>query len=740
VKVNGSSVLQIQLSVTAQQMQEVTVVNTGYQQIGKERATGSYEFIKKEDLNRQVGTNILNRLEGISSSVLLDRRNLPVSQNTISQNNIIIRGFSTLSENMKAPLVIVNNFPYEGDINNINPSDVENITILKDAAAASIWGARAANGVIVITTKKSQFNQPLRVSFSANANLIEQPDLNYHPQMPVSDFIEVEKYLFEQGFYNGILNSPVSPAVSPVVEILNKQRAGALDPAEASRQIEALKSQDVRRDFDKYIYRAPVMQQYAVNLSGGSEKLRYLVSGGFDQSPTVLKGDKMRRVTFRTDNTLAISNKLDLQLGVAYTNITIENNSLGEYGNVNYNYRNNFSKLYPYARFAGEDGIPLTLAKDYREGYTDTAGKGKLLDWKYRPLDELNLNTRRSNSQDITASLEARYKVSRAVNFTLRYQYEQTNSDNRALNKAGSYYARNQVNLYTQINGDQVVRILPEGGILNLGNRKLVAQSANVQVNYNKTWAEKHSLFAIAGGEVRSAVSHANSSMTYGFQESNYSSANVDFVNPYPRYGNRGEAQIPSGFIANKLMDRFVSILANASYTYDNRYILSGSFRRDASNLFGVRTNNKWKPFWSLGSGWNISNENFYNIPLIPFLQLKATYGIQGNANNSISPYTIIQLESAQYSIINQPYANITTPGNPDLSWERTKQLNLSMEFRSARNKLSGRFEMFRKKSIDLILNSTIDPTNGIDGVARNSASRLLIRSSNGLSIFRSVQ
>ncbi|QEC43682.1 SusC/RagA family TonB-linked outer membrane protein [Pseudobacter ginsenosidimutans] len=725
VKAGGSGSLRVELTVAAMQMQEVTIVNTGYQQIGRERSTGSYEFIKKDDLNRQVGTNILNRLEGVSSSILFDRRNLSPGQNTISQNNLIIRGLSTLSEGMKAPLVVVNNFPYEGDINNINPSDVENITILKDAAAASIWGAKAANGVIVITTKKGQFNQPVRASFSANANTYEKPDLNYYPQMPVADFVEVEKYLFDQGFYNGILNSPVAPAVSPVVEILNNKRAGITNPAEADRLIEALKKEDVRNEFEKYIYRQPVLQQYALNLSGGTEKVRYLITGGLDQSPGVLKGDQMRRITFRTDNTFVLTDKLDLQLGVAYANTKTENNSMGEYGDENYNYRGGAMFIYPYARFVGDDGNQLTFPKNYREGYTDTAGNGQLLDWKYRPLDELELNPRTINTQDITANLEAKFKINRNINLTFRYQYEQSNIDSRSLNKAESYFSRNTVNLFTEIIDGQVIRRVPEGGILRLFNQKLVAQSANIQANFNKTWAQKHNLFAIAGGEIRNAVMNQNNSITYGYLESNSSVANVDYVTPFPRYGNRGEAQIPPGYSINKLTDRFVSLLANAAYTYDGRYILSASFRRDASNLFGVSTNNKWKPFWSVGGSWNLSKENFYDFDLLPFLQFNATYGVQGNANNTISPYTIIQFEGAQYSIINQPYANINTPGNPELSWEKTRQLNLRLEFQSAGNKLTGRFEMYRKNSIDLIYNSTIDPTNGIGSVARNSASML---------------
>lgn len=213
--------INVLLAKTQQKMEEIIVVSTGYQDIPKERATGSFTQIDNKRFNEQAGTNILDRLPSIMNGMSvtnINRRNLTT-----------IRGLSALT-GPTGPLIIVDNFPYEGDINNINPNDVESISILKDAAAASIWGSRAGNGVIVITTKKGQFNTPVKVEFNANIFIAEKPDLfaakNF---ISSSDFIDVEQFLFDKKYrFSDTLLSPIP--FSPVYEILFKKESGNLLP------------------------------------------------------------------------------------------------------------------------------------------------------------------------------------------------------------------------------------------------------------------------------------------------------------------------------------------------------------------------------------------------------------------------------------------------------------------------------------------------------------------------------
>lgn len=257
--------LTITLQPVGAAMEDV-VVSTGYQQIPKERATGSFAVIDNKTLNMQIGTNILDRLNGVASGILFPQK--------LNGPGILVRGLSTI-QGPATPLIVLDNFPYEGDIANINPNDVENITILKDAAAASIWGARAGNGVIVITTKKGRFNQPLRVTLNANITSAAKPDLFAVPQISSSDFIDVEQFLFSKGYYNAEINSFYRTPLSPVVELLVKKSTGQLTAAEADAQINAYRNHDIRSDYYNYVYRSQLNQQYSVNLSAGSGNIAY---------------------------------------------------------------------------------------------------------------------------------------------------------------------------------------------------------------------------------------------------------------------------------------------------------------------------------------------------------------------------------------------------------------------------------------------------------------------------------
>ncbi|WP_313262964.1 carboxypeptidase-like regulatory domain-containing protein [Sphingobacterium multivorum] len=179
-------------------LEEVSVINTGYQNIPKERATGSFEHIDSALFNRRVGPDVLSRLEGVTGSLLVDKRNA-------DQVKLQIRGVSTLYAS-DDPLIILDNFPYEGYINNINPNDIASVSVLKDAAAASIWGARAGNGVIVLTSKKGRYNQSVHLDLNTNLTIAQKPNLFNIPIMSTPDYIEAQKFLFKNGFYDNELN------------------------------------------------------------------------------------------------------------------------------------------------------------------------------------------------------------------------------------------------------------------------------------------------------------------------------------------------------------------------------------------------------------------------------------------------------------------------------------------------------------------------------------------------------
>lgn len=709
----------LQLQPASGELADVSVVSTGYQSVAKERATGSFELLNKELVNRRVGSNILDRLEGVANSVLFDRRNMrPEDGSGIRASDLLIRGLSTLTYEAKSPLVVLDNFPYDGDISNINPNDVESITLLKDAAAASIWGARAGNGVIVITTKKGALNQKPRLSVNGNITLVQKPDLFKYPRMSVNDYIAVERLLFDQGFYDADLAMNNSYALSPVVELLQSKALGLVTADEADRQIAMYNKQDVRNDYEKYVYRTQALQQYVVSLSGGGTGMRYYLSGGYDKGTGSLIGNNNDRITLRNLDVFNLTKRLELSTGMQ---LSISQDQLDNqlyYGQYAYG---NGRKLYPYAMLADAAGTPLKLEDKYRSGYIDTAGGGHLENWQYRPLEEAALTKNKGYQQDILLNIGGRYRINNWITAEVKYQHERTVTGTQTLYQENSYYVRNLVNLYTQYDGSNFSYPIPKGGIIDFNNGNFTSNTGRAQLDIDKTWHEKHSLNAIAGAELRELKTSSEGSRSYGYKESSLTVIPVDFSNGYAWYDGLGYSTIPGNTVLQDLNSRYASIFANAAYSYKKRYVLSGSARRDATNLFGTTTNNKWKPLWSTGVSWDISGEPYYHFKLLPYARLRATYGYSGNINNGFSSKPILSITTGSGAIINQPVASITQAGNTNLRWESVSMLNIGLDFSLAGQRVSGSLEWYDKRPRDVISGVTADPTTGLGGYNANS-------------------
>lgn len=702
--------LLIELQVAAKQLDEV-VVNTGFQYIPKERATGSFSYIDNKTLSLQAGTNILDRLNGVASGILFD-----YSKNTSDNKklNFNVRGLSTIN-GPQDPLIVVDNFPYEGDINNINPNNVESITILKDAAAASIWGTRAGNGVIVITTKHGRFNLPAKIEFNTNVRVTEKPNLFYPPQMTSSDYIDVEEMLYSQGYFSNATGNGYS-ALTPVADILYRRDNGLLTPEVATAQINALRKHDVRDDYNKYFYRNALNQQYALNLYGGSDKIAYLVSAGIDKNTSELDAG-YNRLDVRAENTYQPFRNVQVTAGITYTSANTAS------GRPAYNTIQSANRFVPYLSFADGQGNPVSVPQSYRDEYTDTAGAGKLLNWKYYPLEDYKHSIARTNLQEFLADVGLHVQVLPGLTADIKYQYERQSTAGKTVQDTGSYATRNTINLFTQIDGSgNVTNIVPQGSILYQNQLYTIADNLRGQLNYTKSW-KKHSLSAIAGAETRQVKSTTNSNTQYGYNDDLLIASNVDFLNPYPTYITGNNAYISNGLSFTETLNRYVSLFGNAAYTYDGKYTLSASARKDASNLFGVNTNDKWKPFWSAGAAWDISKESFYHLSRLPYLKLRATYGVSGNVDQTKSAATVLQYIGAS-GTTNLPFAFLTQYANPNLSWERVYLLNIGIDFGSRNQVLSGSIEYYHKSATNLFGPSPVDYTAGLNSnyVIRNVA------------------
>lgn len=711
-----NKLLLINLELQSGQLEEVNVVSTGYQSLPKERATGSFEKIDNRLFNRNTSTDIISRLESLTSAVQFDKRSSKVA--TI--DNMNIRGISTLFSNT-APLIVIDNFPYEGDISNINPNDIETVTFLKDAAAASIWGVRAGNGVIVLTTKKGKYDAPFSVSYNANITVSQKPDLFKIPVISTSDYIDVEKRLFDEGAYNNALDNPY--LVSPVVELLNKVRLGTLKADQANIEIDNFRQYDVRNDFLKYVYRKPVNQQYSFDLKGGSNNINYLFSAGYDKNLSDQIKRDQDRLTLRANTSINPIKNLEVQTSILYTRNNgkdVGSNSIISYNNLR---ASDTYNLFPYIRMADDSGNPTSVPKDYRTDFVLTEGDGFLLDWQYRPMAELKESSYKKYSNDLLLNLNTNYKFNSVLSADIKYQYERTTSEDENFQGQGSYYTRNLINRFTQINGTEVKRIIPLGGILDLSNGDLNAHGLRGQLNFNKTFAGKHQVTAIAGAELRQNSSTANSYRTYGYDKNINTFKNVDFENSYPIYADLGpEEVIPNTASFFSTLYRYTSLYTNAAYDFDHRYNLSLSARKDASNLFGVKANQRGTPLWSAGASWNISSEPFYKLNWLPYLNARATYGYSGNVKNNLSAYTIMRYSQSVQPVTGETFGTILNPPNSNLRWEKTGILNFGLDFRLKNNVLSGSIEYYKKNAKDVIAPTPIEGTTGVVSLMMNSA------------------
>lgn len=692
------------------------MVNTGYYKIPKERATGSFTVVDKELFNRTTGTNVLQRLEGITSGVQF------LAPGTNDPKSIRVRGISTLNSNRR-PLIVVDNFPYEGnyssrtnqdldndkdvDLSFLNPNDIESVTVLKDAAAASIWGARAGNGVIVITTKQGRYNQKARISFNTNTTIGDKPDLLYNQSRMPSETImaiEKEKYI-RGGFYTENNAQNVFPEY---VELLIKYK-NDWENKDFLAQEALLKNTEVRNEALKHLYQTTVNQQYAFNASGGGAAYRYYVSAGYDKNRGMLRGNNDDRLNLNLQNTFNPAKGLEITAGIWYTQAKSHNNGIG-LSDLNNGLTIGIS---PYTRLVDEQGNALSVIKDYRQPYKDNSVAEGLLDWNYRPMDELNLTNRLDKRNELKINTGVKYNFLKHFNAEIQYQHVTGDNTGMIDYDKNSYYVRNLVNRFTQTDKS---RVIPYGGI-QIGGKtdETVSNTGRAQLNYSQDFGSNHSISALAGSEIREIVRKNKPGYhIYNFNKDILEGESLfDYSKLYTVRPN-GISRIPSAFPydLNEYTDRYLSHFANASYTYLGRYILSGSLRWDGSNLYGVKTNQKGTPLWSLGANWDISQESFYKSELIPYLRLRTTYGSSGNTNQSVSTFPTIRYNTALPHTL--PQGTIVSAGNPSLRWERVNTFNIGLDFASKEQRISGSIDYYNKSAEDLIGADYLAPSTGI--------------------------
>ncbi|MFD2555066.1 SusC/RagA family TonB-linked outer membrane protein [Sphingobacterium tabacisoli] len=710
---NTATLLNIALQTGEKQIEEVEVVSTGYQKLAKERATGSFVHIDSALINSRVVTNILNRLDGVAPGLLFDNRG--------SSPQLHIRGINTMSS-ASSPLIVLDNFPFEGDINNINPDDIASVTLLRDAAATSIWGARAGNGVIVITSKGGKYGRP-QLSFSTSSSLSERVNLFRYPTISSSDFIDIERMLFEKRHYDNTYNNANSRlyVFSPVVELLYAVEKGSLSSEIGEQKINLLRTYDYRNDLEKYVYQTKKNQQYNLSMAGGSDKYRYSLSGGINKEDGEIKGASADRYSLKWTNNIRPFSKLNIGLNVLLANS--ERKQVRSASLYPLNPMGGKSSMYPYARLVSDSGESLAIPRDYNIHFVDSVGNGALMDWHFRPVDDIKEAISNTKSRYTNLGFQMDYDIFDWSKLTVQYGYEQELSDLEDLYTENSYFTRSLVNRFTQISNGVMNYPIPKGAIMDRNSSRMHSHRLRGQLAIDRQFFEDHYLHLFAGAEFSNKQSESASFRTYGYNTDILTHQQVDYVNTYPMFaGIGGRARIPAYGGFGGMTTRFISMYLNAGYDIGRQFTITASMRKDASNLFGVRTNDRWNPLWSTGAMWTISeNKLFKEIPWLDLLKFRLTYGHSGNiAGGAHTETTLTYLPNAQYT--GAPYALIANLPNLELKWEDVRMTNMSLEFSLWNRKLSGSLEYFNKLSTDLISGNPIDPTTGFITVNRNVA------------------
>jgi TonB-linked outer membrane protein, SusC/RagA family len=693
--------MSVKLIPLENQLDEVEVVSTGYQKIPKERATGSFAQTDMNYFNSRPSTTLLSRLKGLVSGFRFN-----------NDKDISVRGQSTIFTNDQ-PLIVVDGFPYSGDIDMLNPEDILSVDVLKDAAAASIWGARAGNGVIVISTKKGHANQPTTISFTSRLSISTKPNLKYAPNyMDARTYLAAEKLLFNNGKYNSLFEDTQNyPVISPYVQLLHQGKI-----AEAERLASQLGNYDVRNDLSTAFYRNRLLQNYDLNISGGYSKGQYYTSIAYNKDLQSLKKNQSDRLSINLSNTLSITDRIKWTVGLNYIKARNSvDNALAELLGGN--------GFYPYSRLWDYGGNQTFLYPIFNENWVNHLAPQKgFLDWSYWPLQELGRAENHNDSHDIRAYTSVNIQLAKGLTANISAQTQQSFLDNSLIAPQESFATRNLINQYAKLQDEKVVGYhIPVGDIASFTKSRTQATNLRGQLNYTHE-AKDLRLDMLLGAELSQTQRSSDYFRLYGYDKDILTAQPVDYISYFTLSPYGTAAAIPNYSGQGRGVSRFVSTFFNGSFAFRDRYIVSSSIRMDGSNYFGVNTNQKLVPLWSTGVKWRLSKESFFKKELFDQLDLRATYGYSGNLASNLTGVTTLQYR-INASFTGLPYATLANLGNPDLRWERIGQVNFAVDFRLANKWLEGSLEYYLKNGKDMIGDKPFAPSSGVSSMRGNYSS-----------------
>lgn len=675
-------------------MDEVNVVSTGYQTVNRRDMVGSFSQVKAEDIMVAGAVNITDMLQGQIPGMIVTR----TSARAGSRANIKIRGTATLGNT--DPIFVVDGIIQEDpirlnassgqidDIENIigdqvswlNPDDIATITVLKDASATAIYGSRASNGVIVITTKKPKSGDRISVRYSGS--------FSFTPRLRYDQFNLMnsqERVMFaEEAFSAGALYSQTPiPDMNTPEGVMRLFFLGKISEEEYWSRRDYLET--LNTDWLELLTRRALTHTHNVSFGGGSERATYSASIGYSKQEGQEVGNDTEKFTSRVALNMRLHDKIRMAINLDGT----VGKTTGYANGVNpLQYATTTSRAIPAFDENGEYAYYLKRSTYKYNGENEYLS--------YNILNEMDNSRSTIKSGRVGVTLDFSWELTSWLKYQLTggYSYNSVNTDKYSTER--TFYIANAYRGYdygtvTSTNPWYAAAQLPAGG--ELFSSIATQHSYNIQnkLIISRNFNENNRLNIMLGTEVRSSMNHSTQTTFWGYVPdrghmfvqptipenvvpiaSSYAVSGFGILNDL--YNKRAAI--------SKRTDNFFSLFATVAYSFMNRYVFNFNIRNDASNRFGQDVNRRFDPTYSFGLSWRMSEEpwmeRFHNV--ISDLNFKVTYGIQGNANLNQSPDVIFML-----SAIKQPYASygskIMSLPNPNLTWERTHSWDFGLDF-----------------------------------------------------------
>ncbi len=732
IKVENQTNFNIVLEESSNNLNEVVV--TGYQTIAKEKVTGAVTVIQQTDLEKRNVVNIMDNIEG----------RIPGLVNY--KGVTTIRGVSTMMASQSA-LVVVDGLPIEGPVESINPYDVESITVLKDAAATAIYGIRASNGVIVVTTKKAR-EKRLVVDVSSNLTFYQKPDYKYQNFMTPAQQVNVEndyyKYWFDGA--GGTVADPIQTfestvaagnTVTPIQNDYYQLATGNITQSELDSRLSAYRKNDFAKQFRDNALRNRTLKQYNLSVRANGEKVQsnLVLNYKTDNSGIINAYDKEFNLSYR--GKYDVNKWLDVSYGVNIVS--------GKERSHNSAFATNPFNVSPYMNLldnAGNRAYYTTSDFNMYNNITETTPNLRSLEFNH--LDELERDYTNTSRQNIRYYVNMNFKIIPGLTFNPQFQYEDNRIDLSTYSESNSYTMRYINDIYTERTGDGTAEspyiytnLLPSnGGRYANSQMRGSYYTARAQVNYNKQ-IEKHMVSVVAGTEFRETKisgtsgtlfgyddqlqSHATNTMNFGTMAAiNSTFLKLNYDPSFSFYNNYISGDIG---LTPEQKHRYGSAYGNVTYTYNEKYNVFGSLRKDYADLFGADPKYRGRPLWSFGLAWNVSKEDFMsNVKQVNLLKLRTTYGVTGNIDASAtSVLTANSTYTNTYTSL--PWAIVESPPNSQLRWEKTATTNIGVDFVLFDYRLRGTFDWYKRKGTDLFAQKRLDPAKGFTSMIINNAS-----------------